>query len=576
MHVDDLNGRLFAVRTKAAWEGVGMRRRSGLAVPLFSVYSKKSIGIGDFDDMKLLIDWCARTGNSILQLLPMNEVGPLFCPYDSISSFALEPMYLALEQVPGARDGPIRTEIGKVRKAFPPGRPHVDYRVKQEKLRILWEIFLTSGDSDSREFNKFIEENEYWIHDFALFKVLKEHQEGKAWYEWEDGFKNGESARLKSFGRRHEKEIEFQLWLQWQLSAQFMDVKRYAGSKTVLVKGDLPVLVSRDSADVWVHPEFFKLDFAAGAPPDLYCAKGQRWGMPTYNWDAIAADDYRYAKEKLKYAENFYDLLRVDHVVGLFRIWSIPYEEPFENLGLNGFFDPQDEREWGDHGRKVLSVMLDATKMLLVAEDLGVIPRACPETLKEFGIPGNDVQRWVKDWSVKHDFLEPGEYRLLSVAMLSTHDTTNWSAWWENEAGTVDEDLFVRKCGERGIEYEMVKKRLFHQALSRHGRLRWRKDVRSSSKLAKILGKPKEDVGDFIDLYENTYQEKEKLWKHLKMKGPMRDKSDPSIMSAALGVTLSSKAIFCVEQMLDWLAVGDILKGDESINPGRSALRTGL
>src|SRR3989338_2636598 len=143
----------------------------------------------------------------------------------------------------------------------------------------------------------------------------------------------------------------------------------------------------------------------------MYCAKGQRWGMPTYNWEAIAGDGYRYLKEKLKYAENFYDILRLDHVVGLFRIWSTPYDEPAENKGLNGFFDPRDENMWGEHGRRILSVMLNSTDMLLSAEDLGIIPKTCPKTLEELGIPGNDVERWTKDWNVKHDFLGPEDYR---------------------------------------------------------------------------------------------------------------------------------------------------------------------
>ncbi len=226
-------------------------------------------------------------------------------------------------------------------------------------------------------------------------------------------------------------------------------------------------MVSRDSADVWVHPEFFKLEFAAGAPPDMYTALGQRWGMPTYNWDKIWADGYRYLKDKLKYAQEFYDILRIDHVVGIFRIWNIPYNEPQENQGLNGFFDPQDKNKWEGHGKKILSAMLGSTNILLCAEDLGVIPKVCPKTLKEFGIPGSDVQRWVKDWKAKHDFLAPKDYRVLSVAMLSTHDTTNWPAWWKNEAGTVDEALFIRKCTDhRQIDFSHIKDKLFDLAHS--------------------------------------------------------------------------------------------------------------
>jgi 4-alpha-glucanotransferase len=293
----------------------------------------------------------------------------------------------------------------------------------------------------------------------------------------------------------------------------------------------------------------------------MYCAKGQRWGMPPYHWEEIAADKYRYLKERLRFAGNFYDILRIDHVVGLFRIWSIPYHDPLENQGLNGFFDPRDEKVWDRHGKEILSVINDNTGMLLCAEDLGVIPPGCTQTLEELGIPGNDVQRWVKEWKIKHDFLLPQEYRFLSVAMLSTHDTTNWLAWWENEAGTVDEALFIRRCSGR-IDFAGVKDKLFDENLSRHGRLRWLKHLDSAEKLVAILGKKKEEVSDFIGMYENSFREKDKFWKQAHLAPPMREKGDTRILAAALKITLDSKAIFSIQLITDWLGLDDIFKGD--------------
>ena len=172
---------------------------------------------------------------------------------------------------------------------------------------------------------------------------------------------------------------------------------------------------------------------------------------------AISHDGFKYPKSKLKYAQNFYDILRIDHIVGLFRIWSIPVGQPGESEGLHGSFDPADERLWGPQGKTILSMMLDSTEMLLCGEDLGVVPKICTQTMKELGIPGNDVQRWVKDWNARHDFFSPQEYRDMSVTMLSTHDTTNWAAWWDYEAGTMDEAFFARKCADRKIDYERVK-----------------------------------------------------------------------------------------------------------------------
>ncbi len=547
---------------KDKWGRIGTRKRAGVLVPLFSVYSKNSLGIGDLEDLKLLIDWCRKTGKSIIQLLPTNEVGPLFCPYDSVSSFALELIYLSLRKLSSYKNKNIQEAASKLKDKYPVGLAYVDYRMKEEKLSLLWQMYCEEFQNPNQDFEDFKEENSYWLDDFALFKVIKFYQYSKAWWEWEEQYKTRQELIMDNFRKEHEKEIIFQIWLQWQLYKQFREIKDYAASRNILIKGDLPILVSRDSADVWAHPDFFKLEFAAGAPPDMYCAKGQRWGMPTYNWVKIAADGYRYLKEKLKYAQNFYDILRIDHVVGLFRIWSIPYNEPLENEGLNGFFDPGDESSWGAHGRNLLEVINNNTDMLLCAEDLGIIPRVCIDTLRDLGIPGNDVQRWVKDWNVRHDFLGPQEYRGLSVAMLSTHDTTSWAAWWENEAGTIDEELFIRKCHERLIDYNAIKDKLFDSLRSRHRRLRWKDEVNSSDALAYILGRKKEELMDFVDIYENTFSEKEKLWKHLSLKGKMREKCDKEIIRAALKITLNSQAIFCIELITDLLSLTDIFKRD--------------
>ena len=561
--------KLLATSSKDKWKRLGAQRRSGVVVPLFCVYSKNSLGIGDFADLKLLIEWCHESGNSILQLLPMNEMGSLNCPYDSESSFALEPAYISLKEIIPQENKILSKRIDDLRKAFPAGREYIDYAVKNEKIQLLWEIYLEDSD-DHSGLKKFKKENAYWLVDFAVFKALKDYYKGLAWYEWEEPYKNHEKASLEEFQKEHRKKVNFQIWLQWQLYKQFREIKDYAAEKKVFIKGDLPIFVSRDSADVWAHREFFKLEFAAGAPPDMYCAKGQRWGMPTYNWQEIAQDNYKYLCEKLKYAENFYDILRVDHVVGLFRVWSIFYNEPMENQGLIGSFDPWDERLWEWQGKNLLNVMLSNSNMLLCAEDLGVIPKVCTDSLRELGIPGNDVARWMKDWNIRHDFFSPQEYRELAVSMLSTHDTTNWPAWWEYEAATVDEALFIRKCNDHGIDYTRIKEKLFSASFSRHGRLRWQSKINSADKLVSVLGQgmtpkgtiPRENVMDFVYMYENTSQEKERLWKQLKLNGKMREKSGPEVIRAALEITLDSSSIFCINLITDLLYLGNILKGD--------------
>jgi len=547
--------------SKDKWEKIGFSRRAGIVVPLFSVHSAKSCGVGELGDLKLLVDWAKRSGNSIIQLLPMNEVGPVCCPYDSVSSFALEPLYLSLRLIPGARKEDIRRELEQLKNDFPvQGR--VDYRIKQEKIKVLKKIFAQTTDPGLDGFAAFCKENSFWLDDFALFKALKDFYEGKAWWDWPQLYRDRESQALSGFAQGHVDELKFEKWLQWQLFQQFKTAKDYAGSQGVLIKGDLPILVSRDSADVWAHTGLFKLELDAGAPPDMYCAKGQRWGTPTYNWDNIFSQDGRYLKDKLRYAENFYDILRIDHVVGLFRIWSIPVNEPQENKGLHGFFDPSDEHRWSEHGRRILHFILANTRMLLCAEDLGVVPWACTEALKEMGIPGNEVQRWVKDWQVRHDFLAPAQYRLFSVSMLSTHDTTNWPGWWENEAGTVDEGLFLRKCADRRIDFNYAKDKLFDPALSRHGRLRWRENINCVDTLVYILERRREEVMDFVDLYENSFHEKEKLWHNLGLEGPMQEKCGSHILKQVLKANLATHSVFCVNLINDLVYLDGIFSQD--------------
>ncbi|MBU4418997.1 MAG: 4-alpha-glucanotransferase, partial [Candidatus Omnitrophica bacterium] len=224
--------------------------------------------------------------------------------------------------------------------------------------------------------------------------------------------------------------------------------------------------------------------------------------------------------------------------------------------------DPLDEHLWNEHGRKILSVLVENTKMLLCAEDLGVIPKCCTDTLLEFGIPGNDVQRWVKDWNVRHDFLGPGEYRQLAVAILSTHDTTNWKAWWQYEAGTVDAALFMRKCNERKIDFAKVSLKLFDETLSLHGRLRWSKEIDTIDKLLWELGKHKEEAKDFVNFYENTYGEKEKLWKILGCTGAMTEAASDELLAKIIQFILNSRSVFCINSIRDYLGLADIFKGD--------------
>lgn len=459
---------LLTSAASAQWQRIGAVRRAGVIAPLFSIHSKKSAGIGEIPDLALLADWCAATGQSLIQLLPMQDVAFDFCPYDAVSSFALEPMYLRLDALKGVKPAAWRPRIKALREKFPTGGARVDYRIKSEKLAILWEMFEANDPSESDAFRRYLKREKYWIEDYALYKVIRYLHHERPWPEWEPALRDRDPKALDRVRNEHAASLLFHQWMQWQLWEQLRAAKAAAAEKGVLFIGDLPFLVSRHSADVWANPSLFKLDRAAGAPPDYFDKNGQRWGMPPYHWERIAADGYRYLKEKLRYAQEFYDLYRIDHAIGMFRIWTIRTEEPIENAGRYGVFDPADESVWEAHGGRILSAILENTRMLPCAEDLGVVPACSNPTLRRFGLPGMDIQRWLRDPRDSRRILPPEEYRTNSIATLSTHDMYPVIRWWrdlpESERGEFAVYFGMRSAGP-GLAAEALRRAL--EAVSR-------------------------------------------------------------------------------------------------------------
>lgn len=547
-----------------AWRRVGIKRRAGVAAPLFSIYSVRSVGIGDLSDINLLVEWCLKTGMSIIQLLPLNDIGFGFRPYDAETSFGLDPMYLSLDNVSsGEVARAFRKEIKKMRSDFAPQvGQRVDYRIKAAKLGLLRSMFDADTLNRISAFEAFARDNAFWLDDYALFKVVKKKSNEMAWEEWGWEARNREKEALSLIQEKHREDMLFHKWLQWQLFEQFCEVKKYASLRGVLLMGDLPFLVSRDSADVWAHQDYFKLEASAGAPPDMLHSLGQRWGMPPYRWENISRNHYDYVIEKLKYAQNFYDLYRIDHAVGIFRVWTIPLSEPLEHAGRCGSFVPNEETSWERHGELILAAMTQNTTMLACAEDLGTVPPCCPKTLEKFGIPGIDVQRWMRAWGKNHDFMTPASYRKNAVATLSTHDMSNCCAWWQNEAGCVDIELFERKCQEKNIPFARVKESLFDFAKSRHSRARWKQEIISRHELLRVLGKNEEEARDLIDLYEGSFNEKRKFLDFLGIEEKDEDTCDAGFVKRTLEKINTCASIFSIQLLYDWLALDSFLDED--------------
>ncbi|MDP3920327.1 MAG: 4-alpha-glucanotransferase [Candidatus Omnitrophota bacterium] len=548
--------------TQKQWDRIGLGRRAGVAVPLFSLYSRRSVGIGEIPDLKILVDWCVKTQMSILQLLPMNDVGFNFLPYDSQSTFALEPMYLSLEEIRGVKAAAYKEDLGRLHREFPTGQERINYGIKAAKLELLLRMYHACAANLPKAFEEFVETTRFWLDDYAAYKVAKEVFKNAGWHDWPEALRNCDSKAVEDLRLENAEAVRYQKWLQWQLYEQFKDLRSYAAREGVFFMGDMPFLVSGDSADVWANQAYFNLDAASGAPPDDSFAGGQRWGMPPYNWQRVAEHDYDYLREKLRYAEHFYDMFRIDHAVGVFRLWTIPGAEPIETAGINGNFEPADESQWEDHGRKLLSFMIEHSKMLPCAEDLGTVPECSYRVLEEYGIPGIDVQRWLRKWGESYDFKDPAEYRKNSIVAISTHDMSPLAAWWRYEAGTVDRMIFERACGRCGIAFEDVLSDLFDTESSHYGRLRWKPEMDHEDKLLQCVGSSKEGAGIVLDLYRGSFDEKQKFLHYIGLNDENEDGWSNELARAALKRASEAASVFCIQLLQDWLVLDNVFEGD--------------
>ena len=546
------------IKTKNHWEKTGVKRRAGVVIPLFSIYSDKSYGIGDIYDLKQIIKWCSLTGISLIQLLPLNDVGTDFSPYNSVSSFALDPMYISLKDLKGVNYELFKPKLKELKKKFKNGNLILDYEIKSEKIKLLRDIFAGTYIQGQNKFLKFKKQNKYWLDDYAIFKVLKERNGEPDWENWNDNIRNRHEYELEQINKDNESQIEFHKWIQWQLFEQLSFIKKFANENSVLLIGDIPFLVSKDSADVWAHQDYFRLNLFSGAPPDMYLSLGQRWGMPPYKWENLEADNFSYIKEKIKYAGKFYNFYRIDHFVGVFRIWSIDSSVPDEMGGLQGSFIPQDESVWDMHGRKIIDAMLEIEDIMPCAEDLGTVPDCSYKVLYEYGIPGIDVQRWKRDWNNTYNFINPGDYRINSIATISTHDSSTFAGWWKNEAGTADEELFRRLCNAKNITGEKfleITDFLFDKSHPSETRLLWKSEIDSIDKLLGILNLSREECYDIILLYLESYNEKKKFLEFSETEND--GEVNPEFQKIALEKTLQSNSIFAVNMINEWLSLYD-------------------
>jgi 4-alpha-glucanotransferase len=313
---------------------------TGVSVPVAALRTQEGCGVGEFADLPKLAAWCARTGLEVIQVLPVNDTGANNSPYSALSAYALHPLYLRLQDLPGAEHHGAEIEAFRAEARDQESRSagHFSHRdVLTFKLDLAERLFLESGaaSADDPSFTRWLAANS-WIRAHAVFTALKRERGGTPWGSWGE-MANPSEGDILRWWDDHLEQCLCVAWIQYQLEQQLSRASHLAQEKGVHLKGDVPILMSRESADVWACRRYFELDANAGAPPDMFSPNGQNWGFPVYNWDALGADGYRWWKERLLQAGKFFHALRIDHVLGFFRIWSIPRGEV---TGLLGHFSP--------------------------------------------------------------------------------------------------------------------------------------------------------------------------------------------------------------------------------------------
>ena len=385
---------------------------SGVAVPVFSLRSEDGCGIGEFLDLKKLADWCVATGLKLIQILPINDTTTDggwsdSYPYKSISTKALHPIYLNVEKV-----GILKDEDDKKR-----------------------------------------------------FQELKKELNAKEFVDYPEVFKTKMWYLRKVYDQKRGRKPNFYAFLQQHCDKQLTEAVDYLHSKGIMLKGDLPIGVNRDSDDVKQNPHLFNLDMETGAPPDGFAPQGQNWGFPTYNWAAMEKEDFQWWKARVEWFKKYFDALRIDHILGFFRIWEIPKGSPDASFG---HYSPENPRLWDMEGRKRLSKIFDLPslsfrlecnemerngeilfntkptvkedfstplrcarndRLLICGEDLGMVAPCVPGVMRELGILSLEVQRMPKQSN--KPFSDPRENPYLSVDTTGTHDMPTIRGWWE-------------------------------------------------------------------------------------------------------------------------------------------------
>ena len=515
---EDGSNRMLPEGKNRIWDWFGLTDRQtmkGVAVPLFSLRTENDFGIGEFADLPKLGDWCLAHGMNIIQILPINDTTAHYdwrdsYPYNAISAFALNPIYLNLEQLgtflPIDSQGNDMVRKAKEYTIFKRTRTmlnkseHVDYP-KVQKAK--WKYFQTAFEQqwetlkDSEDFLRFCKDNEDWLPDYARFCA-----------------------------ERDDNGTEIHLFLQYHCDQQLREAVKALHDKGLLLKGDIPIGVNPSGVDVKSHPDLFNLDVQVGAPPDDFSAEGQNWGFPSYNWEAMAKDGYAWWQRRLQVMACYFDAYRIDHILGFFRIWEIPKTaksgllghfspalplsvEEIENQGFHfikskhvkkgvdtlfiptpnekdkyiprielqktkvyqalgeeqkqainalyeDFYFHRHNEFWKQKAMEKLPALINATPMVACGEDLGMIPACVPEVMQQLGIMSLEVQRMPKVFG--HPFVQTEDLPENCVYTTGTHDMPTLRGWLAEDRVRTRQFLDSLDLDDRRVTAKTLKK----------------------------------------------------------------------------------------------------------------------
>lgn len=370
-------------------------RVAGTAVPVFSLRSEGSQGVGDFGDLKHMVDWAVATKQKALQILPINDTTITGTwvdsyPYNSISIYAFHPMYVDLREVPNLKNPQQQAQFDKEFRELN-ALPQVDYdRVNKLKRDYLLLSFRESGKQllESKEFKAFLENNSHWLRPYAAFSYLRDKFGTPDFSKWPEHSTYDKTAIEKLCAQESKawEVVAYYYYIQYLLHIQLLAASDYARSKGVMFKGDIPIGISRNSVEAWIEPYYFNMNGQAGAPPDAFSANGQNWGFPTYNWEVMKQDGYQWWKRRFAKMAEYFTAYRIDHILGFFRIWEIPCHSVQGLLGQFSPALPMSPEEIGTFG-------------LYFQKDFMTSPFICEEILyRIFG----DQNEWVKQTFLVH------------------------------------------------------------------------------------------------------------------------------------------------------------------------------